>query len=286
MKAPFVAVSLVFLVSCGGDTDQTVCDLAVQHVSACLNQSVDTQAAVCSADAASQAQNVLRMSCSDVAGGERSTMVVDDLVCKLLPFVCQLGDKLGFGASGKTRRINQCWHDPHHGWCVDVVKIGNGCTKLMDQHEWLSGQNPWTHAECRDMRHNGCRLARVCFGNNDMDKCNHVQHHSDQPQICSDNQWGWGEHHNGDFRRISDCWHNPHHGWCYDAIKLDGGCSRLMDHHEWAGQHGYSHAECRENHGGGCRVVRLCRDNISHKSQCLGDSHHHHDVPMCHNNLP
>jgi len=293
MRAPlFIAASLVFLISCG-DAEQTVCDQAVQHVAACLSHDVETAAPVCTADAASQAEKALQMSCSQIANGERSSMFVQDLMCKLLPFVCQIVGG-GSSSSGETRRINDCWNDPQHGWCVDVVKLGNGCTQPMDQQEWLPSQNPWTHAECREMRDGRCRLARVCFNNiPDAAQCNHIQHHNDQPMCENHNDGDPG--HQGDLRRISDCWHDFNHGWCYDAIKLGnepgvfsgGACSRLMEHHEWdPWQHGYSHAECLENHGGRCRVVRICRNDLADKAQCLNQTDHHHDLPMCPDNLP
>jgi hypothetical protein len=72
-----------------GGPEPTSCELAAQHVNACLGDttSITSITGTCDAQQAAQANQVLATSCYALAG-QRSTSSLKDAFCNLVPFFC------------------------------------------------------------------------------------------------------------------------------------------------------------------------------------------------------
>lgn len=192
-KLVTVTTASVGLLACSlgtvGGPEPTSCELAAQHLTSCLGSSLEIQIDdVCDASAAALSEQVLQQPCSALVG-DRSTMGFKDMLCMVLPFICNTNNPGNPGNPGQPVvqphqfRIADCWNNPQWGFCYDVVKInaGSGCTALMEPAEW---QRPgYTHYECTQPDGMRCRLARVCQQFSDKAQCvSSVQHHTDLPR--------------------------------------------------------------------------------------------------------
>jgi hypothetical protein len=195
VKSKLIAVAAVLaLGACNvGGTEPTVCELAADHVAACIGADPVNVSPVCGPDEAAQAQQALGMECSAFQDSVRSTTGLKDVICQFLPFLCQLvgggggnTGNPGYNAGGHLPpdmfRIQDCWQQPQ-GYCFDVVKVQGGCTVAMERPEWHRDHHPnFTHSECREAHGNRCRLARVCIQMQDKGQCvGGIPHHNDLP---------------------------------------------------------------------------------------------------------
>jgi len=192
MRAATALMAMAGLLGCNiadvGGPEPTSCELAAQHVASCLGYSEVEVTTGCDAQAAAQADGVLQMQCSDIApDGQRSTMFLKDLLCKLLPFFCSNSNPgqpgPGQVGPGNIFRIGDCWHEAQFGFCYDIAKVNNhdNCTLMLDRPEW---QLPhYTRYQCLQPDGDRCRLVRVCQQFADKAQCiNNVPHHNDAPK--------------------------------------------------------------------------------------------------------
>lgn len=189
IRATMGMLALVGLAGCElaevGGPEPTSCELAAQHVASCMGMDQVEVQTGCDATAAAQAEGVLQQSCSDLVG-DRSTMSLKDLLCKLLPFLCSAGNSGNTPGqpvgAGDIFRIGDCWHT-QWGFCYDIVKLNpqSNCTEMMERPEWQLPQ--YTHYECMEPDGVRCRLVRVCQQFKDKGACiNSVPHHNDEPK--------------------------------------------------------------------------------------------------------
>jgi hypothetical protein len=269
--------------------DEDVCSLAAQHLAACLGADMPAPGS-CDATSAVQAQQVLAQDCATLQDQTRSAQGLYDAACQLLPMLCQYfsGGGSGGGGGDAVFRIGDCWQRPE-GWCFDMVKVGDGCTELMEWDEWHAG---FTYTECLHPFGNRCRLARVCGPFADKGQCvDQVSHHNDM-QRCSeendDNGTGTGPLDGSRFR-VTDCWEEGNNQFCFHMVKKQnpsdpGACTELMEWGEWHDP-SFTSVKCNEPQGNRCRQARVCMQ-FPNKGECINQVQHRPDSAQCNVDQP
>lgn len=283
MRAAMVMMASMALVGCDlgdvGGPEPTSCELAAQHVAGCLGASEMAVSGDCDAQAAAQAEAVLQRQCSELLpAGERTPMSLSNLLCSLLPFLCPNnngnGGNPGQPAPGQPAaqpdifRIGDCWSEPQHGFCYDIVKINakDNCTEMLERPEWQLPQ--YTRYQCLQPDGARCRLVRVCQPFQDKGQCvGSVPHHDDQAkcQVADQPQPG-------------DPAPQPGAGSCNSDSQCGGGI--CYHNHTCIPQHSQPHgASCQTASGAFaaavCQPGLVCRmtfNNGQTSSECAPPS--------------